>query len=303
MYRFLCHVNHEIMPGRNVGSCTNPRFVYSSGSSLDTDWTELRSDLLGIIQEYFYNENVPYRQDSLKAATEKIIRRLVKGKRSGKSEFCGVGAMGANQFVHLCSLLGLLPLYCFNVSILMDPKLGPGALVMKCFGKPSLTLGEVKHHFESISSELKSIWGDMITDSLLENTFCEVMRSVRATSDKLGYQKISEMPVLKIIDDEVRVESEKRDIVYFDEGRKSMQNMFLVTSSGSSATCLRPCLVMKDSSSWSDGSKSCINLTNWCGSRNKKDKGLIKWSETGIEMRLSSSLEVSTTVSKLMSII
>ena len=297
MYSFLVYMNKEVSPNKKIGSCSNPRYIYSGGSS-STVWNEKRDDLLSIVNEYFFASNTKRRQDSLKVATENLLNRLVHGKVK-KIEFCSVGPLGANTFVHLSSLLGIIPLHCFNCAGVMNNRLGPGSLISRCFNKTDMSVQDVKDEFESILGELKHIWGDLITASLLENTLCEVMRSVRATEKKLKYSKNQDMPVTTIMEDRLRVESEKHDLLFCDQRRQTMQNMFHVSTSGGSATSLRPCLMMRDSLKWSDGSKSFTNLTNWCGSNDRKDNKHLQWSERGKSMTLSSRLEVSSQLREL----
>ena len=302
-YLFLLRVNEEIMPNVCDGSCTDPRFTFSAGSN-NTKWNEYQQQLLSVIKQFYTTPSTCTRQKSLKECIHLVLHRLVHGKKKSKKEFCGVGAMGANQFVQLSSLLGLTPLYCFNSASIMDVDLGPAVLIRKCLKKSNMKLKEVQDYFEEMVSELRTVWSDLITPSLLENTLCELSRSVNSTQEFINRirskskRKTKEMDPLVIMNDNVRRESKVRDIFFFDDSRNSLQNIFHVTSACSGASALRPCLLMRDLTCLSL-SNSVHNLTNW--SKNGDDKKMVCWEKDGIDFELTTSFVFTKEFKNLMS--
>ena len=303
-YSFLLRLNDEIMPGICHGSCTDPRFTFSAGSN-NTKWNNYQKELLLVIKEFYAQPSTCKRQKSLKQCIDVVLQRLVHGKKKSRSEFCGIGPMGANQFIQLSSLLGLTPLYCFNSASIMDVDLGPGVLIRKCLKKPNMRLKEVQNYFEEMVSELRSVWSDLITSSLVENTLCELWRSVNSTQDFINgirsnsKRKTRPIDPLVIMNDNVRKESKVRDIFYFDDSRNSIQNIFHVTSACSGGSALRPCLLMKDLTRSSLPS-SVHNLTNW--SKNSDDKKMVFWKKGGTDFELTTSFAFSKEFKKILSI-
>ena len=96
-------------------------------------------------------------------------------------------------------------------------------------------------------------------------------------------------------------ESTKKDLFFFDEQRKCLQNFFYVTTVSKKACGLRPQLLMKYSKDWKEGSSKWLKcLTNW--QKDGKDKQLISWSERQTSMTLETSLEVSTEFKDIMAL-
>lgn len=149
MYSLLCFVNSEIMPGSATGSCTDNRFTYSQGSN-DTHWGQKRKMLFNVCQEFYKDKQTSSRQSTITEKIREITNRIVHGKVSGKSEFCGVGAMSANQFIHLASLVGLIPLYCFTFADIHDTKLGPAKAISIGLEQPKMRLPDIRTEFSGI---------------------------------------------------------------------------------------------------------------------------------------------------------
>ena len=145
--------------------------------------------------------------------------------------------------------------------------------------------------------DLKDIWGPQITKSLLENTFCEVARSVKAT--KASSKTYKDREVTLITDTSVAMkESPKRDLIFYDHKKKCLQNFFRIVSTSKKATALRPLMMMKQSSNWEKESSDWKHsITNWC--QNKDDPKMVYWTEYGDKMKLSSKLETSHNFDKL----
>ena len=305
-YLFLLKVNKDVMPDVCPGSCTDPRFTFSGGSN-NTMWHLHRKDLLSVIKQFYTDPLTCKRQKSLKEVIDRVLNRLANGKKNNKIEFCGVGSMGSNQFLHLSSLLGLIPLYCFNHANVMDVELGPGVLIRRCLGKPNMKLKEVQDYFQSVVCDLKTIWSDLVTPSLIENTLCEVMRCVNSTEDFVNSirsktrKKAKKINPTIIMNDNLRRESRSQDIYYFDESTKRVQNVFHVTSACSGGSSIRPCLLLKDSMSWSDKKTNSVhNITNWC--QNRDDKKMVHWEHKGCDLNLKSRFICSASMKKLMSV-
>lgn len=302
MYEFLCYVNREIMPDTAVGSCTNNRFMYSQGSS-KSNWGRDRGMLLNLCKEFYNDDATVTRQKFMIEKAQKVLHNLVHSKRNGKSEFHGVGAMSANQFLQLSSLLGLVPLYCFTLANLHSKKLGPSQAIMKGLQTPNMTLKDIQSCFDDMFEELKAIWGNLVTKALLENVLCEISRCYKQTSKTYNKSRPNaELPLSIICNtggSRFR-ESNAKDIFYFNDATNDMQNMFFITSGSSGGTTLRPCLLMRLSSTWDKGNESFHNLTNWC--QNKADKQMLRWNSRPNEMTLDTNLVVSKPLEKLLRI-
>lgn len=304
MYKFLIYVNDEIHPDTCPGSCSDPRFLFSAGSS-STEWSNKRSELLSLVLQFYSNNKTVKRQKSLQETCRFVLNRLICGKKKGKNEFCGVGSLGANQFLHIGSLIGLFPLYCFTYAEISDPSLGPAKIIQECHGK-QMPIVKIQDTFCNVTSELRKVWNDMITNSLVENTLCELSRSVKATRKFIakGEAKTgmiaSDIKPDVILNDDLRKESSKHDLIFCTDKNSTMQNMFHVTTSSSGATPLRPCLLMRDSRKWSEGTRSIHNVTNW--TRNAQDKSMVYWKQLGSNMNLNTQLCVSVKLEKLMKI-
>ena len=203
-------MNQEIMNSNAIGSCTDNRFVYSQGSTSDRiDWSLHQEKLLDLFLEFYQSLDTVSCQSPIIAKVEEIIMRLIKSKVDGKSEFCGVGPMNANQFVHLASLVGLIPLYCFNCAEINNVKLGPGRAISIGVGKKNMSLQDVCTSFKSMYSKLKTIWNDAIIMSLVENMLCEISRCYRKTvknvcklNESKGLKNAVDVTNLSVICDE-----------------------------------------------------------------------------------------------------
>ena len=103
------------------------------------------------------------------------------------------------------------------------------------------------------------------------------------------------------MNDNLRRESRSQDIYYFDESTKRVQNVFHVTSACSGGSSIRPCLLLKDSMSWSDKKTNSVhNITNWC--QNRDDKKMVHWEHKGCDLNLKSRFICSASMKKLMSV-
>ena len=301
MYSFLCGVNKEIVPAKAIGSCTENRFMFSGGSS-NTVWNEKRKDLLRLCMMFFEEKDICAKAASLKVTTRKVIQMLLTSKMGGttKKVFGGVGAMGANHFIHMSALLGLIPLACYNLSSITDASLGPGTLINNvrrlsdCNAK-KLNSDECHEYMISVHRGLSGIWGDMVTENLVENKMCVLHRSYERTKRFIMNKKLvnnEQMPASVIKDDSLRKESRTADVLYMDERRDCIQSVFAMRMTGNGMCYLRPQLCMKFGALWRGGEKAHFTLTNY--RNNGDDKKFIGWGEDSCgKMRLDSTFNTS----------
>ena len=297
-YQFLCAMSRVVRPGMSIGSCTDCRFTFSQGN-VNTDWSEHTRKLLDLCKGFYSEKKTITRQASMQNMVTEVVNRMVNGKHRGKSEFCGVGAMGANQFIQLSSLIGLIPMYCYSCAEILDLKLGPAMLMKKALDRPRMTLTECNKEFHGIVSQLRKIWNDNFTPFMVENILCELSRAFNQTSKEMKRvaSRSQEFSPQQVIDEMVREsdvarESDAVDIFYHDDIRDSVMGMFAVKTNGGSATTLRPLLVMRDGTKWNvKGRAKFWNLTNWL--QNIHDPKMFWWSKRGNKMSLDSHLEIS----------
>ena len=207
--------------------------------------------------------------------------------------------MSANQFVQMASLVGLVPMYCFTMGNIHSMKLGPSKAIKIGLKDPNMQLKEIQATFVRIFDELKGIWGNLVTMAVLENVLCEISRSYNETVKCMHHSSSSGNTALSVICNPTSFkESQAKDIYFYDDARRNMQNVFFVTSGSCGGTCLRPCLLMRDARNWDVGSQSIINLTNWCG--NKADRKMLQWECNHNRLSLSSRLLISKELTEIL---
>ena len=278
-YEFLIAVNREITP-LSPGSCTENRFNFSQGSNV-TAWNTKQKDLLELCLMFYKDPSTTTSQTKLQVVASSVIKILVSS-----SNFKGVGAMGANQFLHLTAILGLTPLSCYNYSELKSAKLGPAQLIHLANPGKQMKLNDVQEYFVGIFSDLKKIWGVLITLALLENLLCEISRCINHTHQARKSNSGLNMRNLDyIVTAGAKLkESKKVDLVFVDERRGSIQNFFRVTMTSKNSCGLRPMLLMKESKQWE-------NLTNW--TLNNHDNKMVWWGSSKTDMTLHTLLHTS----------
>ena len=235
MYSFLIAVNKEVST-KCPGSCTQNRYTFSQGSN-KTMWNNFTTELLSLCQLFYEKDKICSRQQSMFDVASTIIQTLTKSK-----SFSGVGAMGAVQFVQLAALTGLIPLCCYNYAELKSMDLGPAKFIKEAFegegkqdegkeaegnDKRKINITFCQSKFIEIFKELKNIWGVLITLAILENLLCELFCCITSTrkktskSDKVNrLDCVADMPMSEI------KESRIKDIIFYDEQRKCVQNFF-----------------------------------------------------------------------------
>jgi hypothetical protein len=298
MYEFLIAINKQITT-TCPGSCKPNRYTFSQGSN-STMWNEKQSDLFQLCKRFSKSPDIMKRQSKMYEVAASIIHDLDKSKK-----FHGVGPMGANLFVQISSLLGLMPLCCYNYAEIKSQSLGPAKLIKA--GIPQISkLEDIRQEYVSMHKDLKDILGPQMTMSILENTLCELYRCVNSSFNlfqKINPDKNTSLPTIDSVTTFPTYfkESKMKDFIYHDEKRGCPQNFFRVVLASKKPTVLNPVLVMKHSRSWKLGSNVWQqNLTNW--NRDKKDNKMVFWADDRDKMNLKTKLETSHEFDTLMSI-
>lgn len=296
-----------IFPGRKVGNCTDPRSNFSCGNS-NTNWSLHRKSLLKLCQRFYSDPKVLRSQKGM----IKVIKSIVTTLRTAKDPkdptkplYYGAGDFCSMQFIQLCSAFGLVPLFCITSAELGESKnLGPNKFIRASLNE-NMPAAEVSRVFEKLHSDLVAIWGCLITIAIIENILCELNRNYDKSKKKFKKKNPrhkGKVPTDVIIDDDYHCNSDKNDLIFWDEHRKSIQNIFLIRLNGNGASALRPVLVMKHSQFWEEGNNKCnIAMTNWCENE-KGNKNKVKWNETGRNMTLETSLFMSEELKEILSI-
>ena len=305
LYEFLYSMAVEIQGPDSVGSCTEKRFTYSQGSN-NTKWNRHQNDLLDVITDSFYIDESNQRGTKKKfeeGINSVMIELMSKDPATKKKKYSGIGYMGCIQFIHMSSLLGILPMYCFGYNRIRSLKLGPAKFIIQSLSQKGteMSVEECNDHFEKVTEEFRSIWGIKITSSLIENTLCELWRSYKNTRSSIQKDNKGLNCDVDIITDVERfIDSRVNDVYYFDDRRQCIQNFFNVQTSGNGISELHPALVMKHSQLCATNPKKCtFNLTNW--RRDGGDKGLMSWSDTEDERTIDTHLHVGDQLKNLLS--
>ena len=161
-YEFLFDLAVELYPEINgVGSCTQAQYTYCSGNN-NTKWCDHQDELFSLCRSYFKDSKTSTTQAALRKCTNKLVNALFKDKDplTKKKRFCRVGAMGAIQFVHIASLLGIIPLQCYNYAELIDDKLGPPRFIRVGLGKSrtQMPISECNDFLTSLHKDFSSVW-------------------------------------------------------------------------------------------------------------------------------------------------
>ena len=295
MYEFLCTVNASFPGKKAIGSCSNPRYNYSGGSNT-TEWCKMQFQLLEVCKKYWaLFEGPRVNRKAMKILNSEMINHLVNGKfANGTLIFCGVGPMGANQFIHIASLIGLIPTMCYNFSEIRCMSLGPAQLIQSAYTDGSMdSLSQCNNYLHDIQAKFSAVWSDSVSENLIENAMCVCHRRLQRTKEaicKIVDVEKSSIPTRALLDDQYRQDSRTKDTYYVDVARDRVQHFFSLRTSGHGCSSLRPSLMMKyptcnglDSSLTSE---TVVNLTNWIG--NKEDKCLCSWSTRGTDFSLRS---------------
>ena len=290
MYSYLEAVN-RLVSDKGIGVSTEPRFTYSGGSS-DLDWSSVREELLALLNTFRQNFEASATTATLKKETSRLIKALLKSKNEDNQKiFKGCGPMGANHFVHMSALLGLLPLGAYLLAEIRSTDLGPGKILNDCYADGAdankMNARECTQVLHEVHKNFAAVWNDMPTVNFIENALCYCSRTYINTCHSLGKKMC---PLTVIMDDSKRKESKTKNVYFMDVQRDHVQNFFLVRISGCSATTIKPVLVMKDASKWHLGDAANINLTNWQG--DKSDRSLLRWNVQGTSLSLDTTLLV-----------
>lgn len=304
-YELLYEIATEIQgDGNHIGSCTENRFQYSGGSN-NTMWNLHQEDLFDIIQCGFYNNsNERVSRKRYDQGIRTIMRELLsKDEKTRKKRYPGIGYMGCIHFIHISSLIGLIPLYCITYSEIADTNLGPGRFINRSFSRSSndlLSVKECNDIFIQLHHDFREVWGSKITRSLLENVLCELWRSYTNTASNLKGKSsdVSSADVEIIMDDDNFIDGKTKDVYFYDERRKCIQNFYSIRMNGKGASDLNPVLVMKNSKLWgSTRLDENVSLTNWKDGTNQE---YISWSESMEKRNLDTYLNIPPKLKKMM---
>ena len=302
MYDFLCTVNKEIAPDKAIGSCTESRFMFSSGSN-STKWNEKQDDLFALCLRYYAEPSIIRSRSRMKEVTSTIITDLISKRDpvSKKPIFSGAGAMGANQFVHIAALLGVIPLACYTFAEIRDESLGPGQFINRAL-KSDIPMSALKCnlYMDNLHAKFSTIWNDLPTENFIENTLCVCKRSydntIRSISNRMNVD-VSRLPVTVIMKEKYVKESRTKELYFMDERRGCMQSFFTLRTSGKGSSLVRPSLMMKLGSQWRSGDGTTVRLTNW---NTNDNKDLISWGSARESLSLDTKINVSRNLQSLL---
>ncbi len=296
LYEFLYSIAVDIQGTSAVGSCSENRFTFSGGSNC-TSWNVHQNDLLEVIKNCFPSDlyHSPSKKKYDRAVRALMTELLSVDVVTKKKKYIGIGDMGSIQFVQMSSLLGLIPLYCFQYNSIRSTKLGPAKFIARSYSKNNtdISLEEYNRIFQTIQREFQEIWGSKITSSLLENTLCELWRSYKRTVRAMK-KEVSEIGVDVITNQSLFVDSSVKDVYYYDDRRQCIQNIFNIQTSGKGLTYLHPALVMKSYNvTGMRGNNSHVTITNW--KQDKHDHKNMFWSDMGDDRTVATSLQLDKT--------
>ena len=301
MYKYLCYVSSKYAAiGKPVGSCSEPRHTPCSHRS-PNDWDTRREKVLSLIQKNFYNiRAVDSEASLLRQCCKNFISDVVEN-----DDFPNVSTFLAVQFLQVLSLVGLVPLGCYNYAEPSDMKLGSSNIIQIAMNKKLLKKDVCSSAFEELIKNIEEIWDDgKVSRAIVENVLCELSRSywltVRPIVDPKNKHKLkairnwpsSKLPNVKCVTDEdLRVESKCIDVLYFLSHRNTTQSFFKLRYNGEGATTSKPQLVMVNHSDSGCGNVPKVKkVTNW--KKDTNDRQQMTWSNRGKNMKLTSSLTI-----------
>ena len=310
-YEFLFEVCKKVNPNHCPGSCTSQRCNFSAGSN-NTVWSVHRKRFLKLFKKFgeWGTESSNFDREHCERVTMEIIDYISTAKKrsdKSKKKFLGASDFSTIQFIQMSALLGLIPPYCATYIELRSDSLGPSKFIQAGL-KKKLSSEECNDFLKTVHGEVTDIWGNSITLSLMENLLCELNRCYNATSSRLQPKKEKgkkrrkvEYDVDIITDPSKFVDSRTKDVLYKDEMRGCMQNLFILKFNGRGASSNKPMLVMKHTPDWDLGDSKCnISLTNWMC--NNVDPCHMKWSDAPIHRTLKTKLSVSDFLKEKMQI-
>lgn len=276
-----------------VGSNRPNRFLPSNCA--DTEWDELTEDIFELTYSFYEGSNI-WNRATIETKLESLVQELITKKNpNGSVKFKGAGSLAVQHFVHLSSMLGIIPLYCATYGHIYSESLGPAKFIKLVQGDQSKLPGEYNKILKSVHSDFKSIWGEMITLVLLENIFCELSRTynetcaaIRKQRKQNNEQNDDEIPFEVVMDPTKFVASKKHDMIFENEATGTVQNFYNLSLTTGKSNSLRPSLRMRHSKNTLEGAPTneCIwTLTNWDG----KSENLIDWSDDHSTWNLDST--------------
>ena len=129
-YRLLCFLAEQMF-FKAAGSCTNPRHTFTNPNS-PYNFHQHSDALLKDL------ETISKQPTSLyKTWIPSFIDHIVKSSEGPQAHYKGTGLVVAHNYVQLCSLLGLIPLKCYQYAATMkcsgNYSTGPAKFIAKCF--------------------------------------------------------------------------------------------------------------------------------------------------------------------------
>ena len=309
MYQYLCYVSKNYAAKeKSVGSCSEPRHTPCSHRS-PNDWDERRDAVLSLIKRYFFNIRAVDREPNV---LSRCCKDFISEVIADKIQFPNVSTFLAVQFLQVLSLVGLVPLGCYNYAEPSDVKLGSSNFIQLAMKKRNLKKDMCSSAFEKLMKDIEEVWDDgKVSRAIVENVLCELSRSywltVRQIVDPDKKQRMkairnwhsSKLPDVTCLKDEnLRVESKVIDVLYFLSHRKTTQSFFKLRYSGDGANASKPQLVMVNHSvSQGRNVPKVKKLTNW--KKDVNDQKQMQWSNRGTNMIMSSSLTIKRDIQKI----
>lgn len=305
MYQFLKFLSEKFVAvGKSPGTCTENRHKITSHRS-KYDWDERRELILLLIKKHFFPNEKSIALIGKNFKVEKTCFDFVE-EMSSSSDFPCVGAFLATEFLHVSSLLGILPLACYSYAGITTADKGPAQYIRVSLQRDGLSLDEIRNEFESLYFDISKIWKDgKFSRAILENILCELMRSYWKTlmkflnkgkkiGERLKKSDIEKMPlkdlypVSLIMVDKDRVESATKDVFYYMRHRGAIQNFYKVRIDGKWATRKCPQLIMMCPKSDTRSKNEIIRVTNWL--KDKKDGQMCYWNNGDSEVLCLNSI-------------
>ena len=162
------------------GSSTDPRHTYSS-SGRRYPFIKTKREMLELLHGFSTQRN---NVTKMRAMWVELKKTLCGKQGNQKTTFPGIGPTTVHNFLHLCALLGLLPLRTVMFASLLgkSENRGPYKLINTCarprnsVEKPYST-EDCDHAMNAVTIEVQKLLGMAVYVSLKENIMCEVNRA------------------------------------------------------------------------------------------------------------------------------
>ena len=250
---------------RKQGCCILNRFA-PSDIAQSRDWSTECLGLLFIVNVAFYDGDLSYLSGKWKEEAKKKKGRVLVSDYI--REFKGIDSFFAHNLMSVLSLLGVIPLRCYEEATISTAWSNNSGTVK--LAKAALSANERKGKtplcvYIAIKKEINIILGsNCLTLVFLENFGCETWRLYSAKLTKIGKvvkrMKDNEHNLDIIRDDSKEGRSKKHDIYFYMPQRHCNQNVFLFTTTSKKFTMTTPGLMMRSSLHWLKGP---VVYTDW----------------------------------------